>query len=388
MKLLYIQYAGDFAEAYDRLIKNNGKENYYGQRYSVNTVVQQARNNIKVMVLVLNTQGYRADLEKNLISVGLNKTEFDYKVVQSEILDFSPDATILRCPDYKILRILRKNRINTFPVFADSFEKIPVWKIRRQFRKIMLARELKNKSIKWVSNHQLNASRSLQNIGVNANKILPYDWEHSDNPSNWKKNIPNNLPNKTLVIFYAGSISISKGIFDLVTAAKDMRNSGKEIIIKIAGKGEIDKLLRLSKELGVFDQIEVLGLINHDDVLSNMNKADVVIVPSHHAYPEGLPMTIMESLMVHTPVIASDHPMFVGRVGLRGSVVFFREKDSKDLCDKVLSTCNDLDHYKKMSSNAKLEWMDLNLKLKWAEMINKWISNPAADFSQHTLEHF
>lgn len=388
MKLLYIHYAGNFVEAYDRLIKNNGKENYYGQSYSVNTVVQQARSNIKVMVLVLNTEGYRADLEKNLTSIGLNKNKFDYKLVQSEILDFSPDATILRCPDYRILRILRKNCINTFPVFADSFERIPAWKVRRQFRKIMLARELKNKSIKWVANHQVNASRSLQNIGVNADKILPYDWEHIDNPSNWKKNIPGNLLKKKIIIFYAGSISIPKGIFDLVSAAKEIRNSGREFIIKIAGKGEIDKLLKLSNELGVLSNIEILGLINHEDVLSNMNKADVVIVPSHHAYPEGLPMTIMESLMVHTPVIASDHPMFVGRVGLRGSVVFFREKDSKDLCNKVLSTCNDLDHYQKMSSNAKLEWVDLNLKLKWAEMINEWISNPTADLSQFTLENF
>lgn len=388
MKILYIQYAGDFVEAYNRLIKNNGKENYYGQSYSVNAVVQQARNNIKVMILVLNTEGYRADLEKNLIAVGLNKNRDDYRLVQNEILSFLPDAAILRCPDHRILKILRKNCINTFPVFADSFERIPPWKIRRQFRKLMLARELKRKSIKWVANHQLNASRSLQNIGVNANKILPYDWEHADNPSNWKKPIHNNLSQKKIVIFYAGSISISKGVFDLVKAAKEMLNSGREFIIKIAGKGEIDKLLKLSHDLRVLNNIEILGAIDHEKVLSNMNTADVVIVPSHHSYPEGLPMTIMESLMVHTPVIASDHPMFVGRVGLRGSVAFYREKDSKGLCDKILLICSNADLYKKMSSNAKLEWEDLNLKLKWAEMINEWISNPAVDFSQSTIEHF
>ena len=57
MRILYIQYAGDFAEAYERLIKKNGKENYYGQQYSVNAVVQQARNNIEVIsYLIENVQ--------------------------------------------------------------------------------------------------------------------------------------------------------------------------------------------------------------------------------------------------------------------------------------------------------------------------------------------
>ena len=32
MKVLYIQYAGDFSEAYTRLFVEHGKENYYGQK--------------------------------------------------------------------------------------------------------------------------------------------------------------------------------------------------------------------------------------------------------------------------------------------------------------------------------------------------------------------
>ncbi len=165
----------------------------------------------------------------------------------------------------------------------------------------------------------------------------------------------------------------------------ELHKSGRDFILKIAGKGEGEKLINFAAELGIRSKIEMLGLIDHEEVVSNMNKSDVVVVPSRHSCPEGLPMTIMESLMVHTPVVASDHPMFIGRVGLRGSVVFFREKDSVDLSEKIVSICSNLDAYKKMSENAKLEWQDLNLKLKWAEMINQWISNPSVDLSQFAL---
>ncbi len=182
MKILHIQYAGDFSEAYNRLIKNDGKENYYGQKYSVNSVVQQARSNINVMVLTLKTEGYRVELENNLIAVGMNTHKTDYTLIENEISQFSPNAVILRTPDYSILRFLRKRQINTLPVFADSFDNVPIWKVKTKLRNFMLARELKSKSIEWVANHQINAAKSLKNLGVNSSKILPYDWEHSDNP--------------------------------------------------------------------------------------------------------------------------------------------------------------------------------------------------------------
>lgn len=386
MNILYIHYAGDFAEAYERLIRQKGKENYYGQIYSVNAVVQQARKNNKVMVLVLMTGGYRVELENNLITVGLNRNDQGYKAIYEEIMTFAPDKAILRTPDYKLLKILRKNEIDTFPVFADSFEKIPLSRLKGLLNKFLLARELKSESIGWIANHQLNAAISLQRMGVKANKILPWDWEYDENPERWRKKIPTDLLDKEIVIFYAGAISYQKGVFDLVHSSKYIKNAGRKIKIHIAGNGDKDGLRAFAGEKGVADCVHFMGLINHDEVLYNMNKADLVVVPSHHSYPEGLPKTLTESLMVHTPVVASDHPMFVGRVGLKGGVAFFKEKDPRGLSDQVLAICSDVDKYREMSGNAQYEWMALQLELKWADMINNWIYDPGYDFSGYSLE--
>lgn len=388
MKVMYIQYAGNFSEAFERLIIKNERENYYGQLYSVSRVVEQARKHIDIVVLTMKTEAHRAQLEDNLVSIGLGEGDIDYKKINQEIAVFSPDLVILRTPDHKILKILRTLKIKVFPVLADSFELIPFWKVKSQINKYLLSKELNDGSIQWIANHQLNASRSIENLGVKPQKILPYDWEHPDNPSNWTKQISEDFDSKKISVFFAGTIRAPKGIFDLIDSIKYIKQQGRDIIVRIAGKGEVDKIKSLADTQGVLANIEMLGLVDHDTVLKHMNAADLVIVPSHHAYPEGLPMTIMESLMVRTPVVASDHPMFVGRVGERGSVRFFREKNAQDLAKVIVSACNDADTYKNMSANAQFEWEDLNLELKWADMVDNWILDQNYDFSPYTIEHF
>jgi len=383
MKIMYIQYAGDFAEAYDRLIINGGKENYYGQKYSVEAVVQQARRGITVMVLILKSPRHRLELEKNLITVGLDIKHNDFAPIKKEIYAFSPDAAILRMPDVEILRYLRKKNIRTLPVFADSFEHTS--SVRGRLNNFLLSRELRSKSIDWIANHQVNASISIMKLGISPKKILPYDWEHQDTPENWQKHIPENISTKEISLFFAGMLVKEKGIYDLIESSLHLKQNGRKVNIKIAGKGETDNINAYVSKLGITENIELLGLIDHDEVLKNMNQADFVVVPSHHSYAEGLPMTIMESLMVHTPVIASDHPMFVGRVGKRGAVLFFREKNAKDLCDTILSACASQQQYAKMCENAPHEWHDLTLPLKWADMINTWINNPNFDFIDNSI---
>jgi len=131
--------------------------------------------------------------------------------------------------------------------------------------------------------------------------------------------------------------------------------------------------------------VTFLGSIDHSDVLRHMNSADFVVVPSRHEYPEGLPMTIMESLMVHTPVLASDHPMFVGRVGTKGGVIFFKEKNVEDLVIQILHLISDRDLYVKTCEMTSAEWHALELKLKWGDMIDAWLYENDSELEINSL---
>lgn len=275
-------------------------------------------------------------------------------------------------------------KIPVFPVFADSFESSNG--LLSRLNRLILAKELRKPCIKWISNHQINASKSLQRLGINPAKILPHDWKHNSIPADWSQRVSLDLTKKVIQIFYAGSITEKKGIFDLIKSLQFIKDMDRVALLRIAGDGEIVAVKEYAKSINVLTHINFLGQIEHENVLKEMNKADVVVVPSHHSYPEGLPMTIMESLLVHTPVIVSDHPMFVGRLEAGNSVEFFQAQKADELAKKILLICSDLDLYYNRCRSTAGDWEKLNLPLKWVEMIDKWIVDDKDPyFSEHSL---
>ncbi len=384
MRLMYIRYAGDFLADYKRIFLNNGKENYYGQKYSIETVLEQENKGIDILDLSIKVDiAYDEVIRKRLRVVGLNGNIDD---VHKIIDDFSPDKVILRTPNVKLLKYLRLKKIPTFPLFADSFSQKPLYRVRSRINNFNLAKELNHKSIDWVANHQLNASKSLMEIGVTSTKILPYDWLHSDLPENWLKSKKVKLYEQKIKLFYAGQLTVLKGVYDLIDSVSIIKSKNRSVNLKIAGNiNEKIKAEILNKNLT--NEIELLGKISHDQVLENMHHSHLVIVPSHYDYPEGLPMTIMEGLMTNTPVIASAHPMFVGRCDRYGAVAFFQQKNSVKLAEKILAIMSDDETYWDMQKNTANEWHNLVINLKFAEMINAWIEIPNSEFLQKNSLH-
>src|SRR5205807_7853102 len=127
------------------------------------------------------------------------------------------------------------------------------------------------------------------------------------------------------------------------------------------------------------DICEFVGGVSHQDVLDRMREADIALVPSHHDYPEGLPMTICESLIVHTPIVVSDHPMFQGKIVDRKSGLVVREKSPKQIAEAVKRYMNDRLLYESVSSQSPAAWSALQLPLHWHALLERWLSGSAED---------
>lgn len=383
MRLMSISYAGDFLNDFKRIFEQQGKENYYGQKYSIETFLDLANSGYELLDLSLHvSKGYNEMINPRFQVIGLNG---NLQSVQNIIKSFGPDKVILRTPDLSLLMFLRHRKIPTFPIFADSFGEKPWYRIRSKLKQIGLSRELKHESIKWIGNHQINASKSLMSLGISPAKILPYDWLHSDIPENWLKEKSLGVAGKTIRLFYAGQISRIKGLYDLIDAVRMIKKQNRKIILVIAGR-KTEELINYIKQKNLNESIELLGVIDHDTVLEQMHCAHAVVVPSHHAYPEGLPMTIMEGLMTNTPVIASDHPMFVGRCDKYGAVTFFKQQNPNDIAEKILFLMQDDEHYYDVQQNTSKEWHHLCLDLKFADMINHWVNDSKTNlFEKNTL---
>jgi glycosyltransferase involved in cell wall biosynthesis len=119
-----------------------------------------------------------------------------------------------------------------------------------------------------------------------------------------------------------------------------------------------------------------------------MIKADLVLIPSRHEYPEGFPMTIYEALCSRTPMIASDHPMFQNFLIHGVNAMIFPAMNSKALAEIIEKVLSDATLYNSLSLAAPEAWKQLQIPVKWADMIHRWLNHSAENQNglfAHTL---
>jgi glycosyltransferase involved in cell wall biosynthesis len=256
-------------------------------------------------------------------------------------------------------------------MFADSFREKA---IGARMRSRLLAYLLNDPSVELVANHNLAAARDLQRIGVDPRKIVPFDWPALVSAASYE---PKSAPDadRPFRLIYVGSLVESKGVGDVIRAVSLLRERGREVELTIIGAG-ID--FERFKAQACVDCVErhvlFLGLQGHSDVLAAMRAHDAVVVPSHWAYPEGLPMTIYEALCTRTPLLTSDHPMFVLKVRNRDNALVFRERDPDALARCVEELAGSAELYVKLSSNAGKAAETYLCPLKYDRLLSDFIA--------------
>lgn len=101
-------------------------------------------------------------------------------------------------------------------------------------------------------------------------------------------------------IVYVGKLSLGKGVDMLVDILPDLTRKLKSARLEIIGGGQLKNKLTKKK----FDNLEIFGHLDHETVLGKIAQAKVVVVPSR--WQEPLPRSVIESLLVGTPVVATN----------------------------------------------------------------------------------
>lgn len=388
MRLLIIQYAGNYGEVYQRLA-NGGEETYTHQKYSVDYVADLANLLDEVTIVCISSKSSYNELLKpklRAIGLGLHNNYDKYKIkkyIEEYIQKQKPDKLILRFPSTEILSLAINYQISTLAMFADYIENRT---IKQKIKNYFFAKLLNNSHINWVSNHGFNSSKTLENIGVNPHKIIPWDFLHSVNPKNFSPKNRLSPENKNKSIFYCGSIIETKGIGDVINAIYILKEQGIYIDLKIAGRGDIEKFSTLAKNLKVDNQINFLGLIPHNQIIPLMRDSDLVVVPSRTEYPEGCPFVIYEGLTSRTPLVISNHPVFVNKLKNEVNAMIFASGDKVALANSIKTVLSNDDLYHKLSLNSDKTWQSLQIPCKFGELIARWLSD-SEDDRNWLLEH-
>lgn len=369
MNILFLQH-GNYAEAYQRF-ENNGPETYRDQRRSVDFVAALARHHTITVVAICQDR-HDIKLAPGLTSIGAPRSLFDRDFIARMFDRAAPDLFICRTPFLQVLQQARSRGIPTLPVFADLFENDSLRKIVQNLR---LRRALSGPNVACVSNHSLNASRSMAKaLFYPTDRIVPWDWGR----------ISDIQPPKTAVAdparptaFFAGKLARDKGVGDCLQAVRILRDRGIELSMDIAGHGDLPFWTGEAEKLSLQQAVRFLGRIPNEDVSQRMQGADILLVPSRHSYAEGMPNTIYEALAAATPLIISDHPAFKSRLRPEQDCLVFPAADPVALADSMQRLCRDPDLYARLSAHAGDALARLYIGVEWTELIGRFIADPS-----------
>ena len=384
MRLLIVQYAGDYRETFKRFAEGGG-ETYYAQKYSVDAVAKIGEKIEEVAIICCMTAApYNEVMQNGVRAIGAG---FDKKINAEYLLKLiaeqKPTHLVAVTPIKEVFKWAIKHNIKTIATLADSY---PTQGWRNKWRNYKLSNLLNNERIDWVGNHGINSCIFLQQIGVKTDKIIPWDWPAVVTPDSFApKNIPLNVIN-TWNLVYVGAITEAKGVGDILESVAKLRAKKLPLSLKIAGKGEIEYFINKAKNLKIDDCVEFLGLVPHHAVVKLMREADIVLIPSRHEYTEGLPMTIYESLCSRTPIVASDHPMFKRNLKDGISAMIFPAGNSLACSECIEKLLSDPELYESISVNSSEAWQRIQIPVKWADMIERWLFD-SPENQQWLFEH-
>lgn len=368
--LLIINYAGDYKEAYIAL-KNGGGETYHAQQYSVDFLGELAEKNISVTTIVCITVNYYDELLDNGVrAIGLGSENADETVVWQKIQEIKPTHILFTTPLKKVILKSILAGFNITLALADSFKRDT---FKQKLNAFFIKSCFNHKNIKWIGNHNINSCISLEKIGVNQRKIIPWDWPHNITPKDF---LPKNYPRKNNWNFiFIGYVTEQKGVGDIIHATSILINQGFDVSLKIVGKGELEIFKNLAQKLNIQDKVTFTGLVNHKNIIGLMRDADAVLITSHHEYPEGLPLTIYEALSSRSPIIASDHPMFAGRLVNRVSALVYPAKNIDMLALTMKELINNCAMYESLSVASESAWGKLQIPVKYGQLVYAWLGD-------------
>ncbi|MGE0409811.1 MAG: glycosyltransferase [Amphiplicatus sp.] len=377
MRLAFIQF-GDFRDAFERF-RQGGGETYYAQRYSVDFVERLAeRCDFLGVCAMLGETAYEATVTERLHSACIPRLlggRLDDAAIVALLNRWRPTHIILQTPSRGVLAWALRRKIAVLPLLADSWRTTGVKARLDGFRH---ARLFNDPRIAVVANHNAPASLSLKRIGVRPEKIVPWDWPHALVPEDHPVKSPPLESAQAPLLLFVGQLTEAKGAGECIGAAAILKERGVDFRMKLIGGGDFEA--RAKDEVrarGLADRVEIAGRRPHAEVIEAGRAASLALVPTHHAYPEGLPMTIYEALATRTPLIVSDHPMFLPYLANAPAAKVVPEKRPDALADAIASFLADAAAYRRASEATEETWRRIKCDLTWGALIEAWLKDPA-----------
>lgn len=361
-------YAGDFTDVLRR--HASGEQ----QIYATHAEVARLIHDLRAADIHVTIYSYVTDAAKDenpidgVRVVSLGATGLSRGVLKAAVETVDADTIVAHFGFPELLTAAIKSGKRVFAGLANSYNERGLKQFLRRWR---IARLLNNDRIRMITNHCVPSTEHLAQIGVARHKLIPWDIPHRFNPTEFSSKVL--VAKDTYGIGYAGSITELKGVGDLIRATALLKNQGLHVHSSLAGLGDIEAMQALANSLGVGDHFTFRGIIGNDDVFKMFRDADIVVVPSRTAYPEGFPLTMFEAIASRSPIVCTDHPMFLPVMTDGSNCSAFMSGNVEGFAAAMKRVLTTPTLYRQLSESADRTWTALLGPADWRTLITTWV---------------
>ncbi|MGH7828211.1 MAG: glycosyltransferase [Candidatus Binatia bacterium] len=146
-------------------------------------------------------------------------------------------------------------------------------------------------------------------------------------------------PNGAIKIVTIGRLVEKKGIGYGIQAVSQLVRRWPQIEYRIIGDGRLkDKLQGLIRDLGVAEQVKLLGWKSREEIRGLLQESDILLAPSvtsDDGDEEGIPVVLMEAAAYGRPVVSTRHSGISEAVRDGESGYLVPERDARALAEKL-----------------------------------------------------
>ncbi|MEO0348529.1 MAG: glycosyltransferase [Cyanobacteria bacterium P01_A01_bin.15] len=322
-------------------------------------------------------QPYDAMLETGVRVMGSGLAETQGAIVR-RLADFCPTHLVIDVPDPVFFRWAIRNQVRCIAMFRETLADPG---LKQRWDNYQLSKVLNHGSVDWVGGLGLKTCDALAQIGVLQDKLIPWGWPPVNRAETFAPKQLRSQPAAPIQIAYAGPLSATRGIGDLLIALAQLKAKGWNIYLKLIGQGDSQRFAKQAKQLLVADRVEFIQDVPEHGRVHLIRQADIVVMPSRHESPEDSSTILKDCLQAHTPIVASDHPMLSGSLSHGNNAIIFPAGNIRALCQSIDYLLSHPEIYTKLSAASQATWLALHLPVHWISLLDHWLSGTADDRS-------
>lgn len=225
------------------------------------------------------------------------KHHFDILDSTIPTLSYLGDATVRVAHMDPYISQVSKFLLSPTKLLDPIYSLFSYWVVRRYLNGIITYNHLAMRELRRLFPSQVNFK--VISAGIDDTLFTPKNISiHDIN----EMRIHTNAGDRPFILF-VGGVGREKGVHHLIDALPYIWSKVPNVAVVIAGGKLSSRLIQRAKKRGIIDAITFAGRIPHEKLPALYSAATVTVLPSEW---ETYPLTLLESLAMGTPVVASD----------------------------------------------------------------------------------